>query len=180
MNVQEIAAILRVRKVNYPHFYRDITREDAEATIDLWASIFVNDEAKIVTEAVKALIVTNKYPPTIADVKEKIAILTCKNTYMTESEAWNVVYNAMRDSNYNAAERFESLPAFLKKLVGSPNQLREWALMPSETVQSVVQSNFMRSYKVVLARQKDYDTLPDSGKALIESLGLSKLLKGVD
>jgi len=43
--------------------------------------------------------------------------------------------------------------------VGSPNQLRAWALMDEETVQSVVASNFQRSYKAIAAKQKEQAAL---------------------
>ena len=169
MTREETKAILAVLKAGYPNFYKDMTKEDAKNTVDLWATMFADDSARLVTEAVKSLICTLKFPPTIADVKEKIHLLT-QPQGMSELEAWNTVRRAI--SYYDAQENYNSLPPMLQRLVGSPNQLREWAVMESETVNSVIQSNFMRSYKVMAARDREQAMLPESAKELREMLSV--------
>jgi len=164
---QEALKILTILKTAYPNFYKDYSKEELNAAIDLWATMFAEEHPKIVVEAVKALICTHKYPPTIADVKEKIAMITQPPT-MTEMEAWEQVRRAI--SYYHANEAFANLPPMLQKIVGSPNQLREWALMDGEVVNSVLQSNFMRSYKAKVSQQKEYAMLPSSTKQLIADL----------
>lgn len=167
MTRQEAIKIMTILKTAYPNFYKDYSKEELNAAIDLWATMFVDEHPKIVTEAVKALICTHKYPPTIADIKEKIATIT-RPQEMTEMEAWQKVKAAI--SYYNAAENFDKLPPTLKKIVGSPNTLREWAVMDGEVVNSVIQSNFMRSYKIKVAQEKEFTVLPDSTKQLIAGL----------
>ncbi|MGI6141934.1 MAG: replicative helicase loader/inhibitor [Caldicoprobacterales bacterium] len=164
---QEALAVMAMLKTAYPNFYKDLSKEEINAAVDLWATMFADDPAYIVTEAVKSLMCTLKYPPTIADVKEKIAMIT-QPLAMTEMEAWDMVRRAI--SYYHANEAFTNLPPILQKIVGSPNQLREWATMDSETVNSVVQSNFMRSYKAKVAQEKEYAMLPSSTKQLIAGL----------
>jgi hypothetical protein len=164
---QEALAVLTILKTAYPTFYKNYSKEDVNAAIDLWATMFAEEHPEIVVEAVKALICTHKYPPTIADIKEKIATIT-RPEQKTEMEAWQQVKAAI--SYYNAAENFERLPPILQKVVGSPNTLREWALMDGEVVNSVIQSNFMRSYKVKVVQQKEYAMLPSSTKQFIAGL----------
>ncbi len=167
MTRQEALAVLAILKTAYPTFYKNYSKEDVNAAIDLWATMFAEEHPEIVVEAVKALICTHKYPPTIADIKEKIATIT-RPEQKTEMEAWQQVKAAI--SYYNAAENFERLPPILQKVVGSPNTLREWALMDGEVVNSVIQSNFMRSYKVKVVQQKEYAMLPSSTKQFIAGL----------
>ena len=167
MTRQEALAVLTILKTAYPTFYKNYSKEDVNAAIDLWATMFAEEHPEIVVEAVKALICTHKYPPTIADIKEKIATIT-RPEQKTEMEAWQQVKAAI--SYYNAAENFERLPPILQKVVGSPNTLREWALMDGEVVNSVIQSNFMRSYKVKVVQQKEYAMLPSSTKQFIAGL----------
>lgn len=169
MTVNETIALLSIMRTAYPQFYKGMNSEDEDDIINLWATMFADDNAKIVTEAVKALICTMKFPPTIADVKAKIQEIT-QPERMTEMEAWAMVRKAI--DYYNATENFAKLPPILQKLVGSPNQLREWAVMDKEVVQSVVQSNFMRSFTVRQKQEEARAMLPDSTKALID--GLSK------
>jgi len=164
MTRQEALAIMAMLKTAYPSFYKDLSKEELNAAVNLWATMFSDEPVQLVTEAIKAMICTLKYPPTIADVKERIAMIT-QPQEMTEMEAWQKVKSAI--SYYNADENFANLPPVLQKLVGSPNALREWALMDSETVNSVIQSNFMRSYKVITTREKEISMLPESTKQLI-------------
>ena len=169
MTRDEATAILAVLKTAYPAFYKNMSDEEIEDVIDLWATMFESDSAKIVTEAVRAYIATDTkgFPPVIGQIKEKIREITHPQE-MTEMEAWDLVRRAI--TYYNASEAFANLPLILKKIVGSPNQLREWALIDVETVNSVIQSNFMRSYKAKVAQEKVYAMLPSSTKQLIAGL----------
>jgi hypothetical protein len=165
----EVIAILGLMKVAYPSFYKDLKKDDAENTIGLWCMMFAEENAKIVTEAVKALMCTLKFPPTIADVKEKIALVT-QPQRMTEMEAWGKVLAAIQSANYYAQENYDSLPPIIQKIVGSPSQLREWALMESDTVNSVIQSNFMRSFTTKQKQETEKALLPQSTKAMISGI----------
>lgn len=169
MTRDEVTAILAVLKTAYPTFYKNMSDDEIEDVIDLWATMFADDEVRIVTEAVRAYIATDTkgFPPVIGQIKEKIQEIT-QPKMMTEMEAWERVKRAI--SYYNASENFEELPPILQKVVGSPNTLREWALMDGEVVNSVIQSNFMRSYKAKVAQQKEYAMLPSSTKQLIAGL----------
>jgi hypothetical protein len=168
MTKEETKVILSVLKAGYPNFYKDLKRDDADQIINLWSTMFADDSAKIVTEAVKSLMCTLKFPPTIADVKEKIILITQPQTE-TELEAWGKVLKAIQNANYQAQEYFDNFLPTIQKLVGSPGQLREWAMMESEIVNSVIQSNFMRSYSARVKQEKEYSALPDSTKELIET-----------
>jgi len=169
MNKQETIMTLGLMKTAYPAFYKDIKPKEAEEAVKLWSMMFAGDNPNVVIEAVKSLICTLKFPPTIADVKTKMYEITTPPS-MTEMEAWNKVFQAIQDSNYRAVECFEVLPPVIQKVIGSPNQLREWAMMDIETVNSVIQSNFMRSYKVVQQREQSRAMLPESTKQMIEAL----------
>ena len=107
--------------------------------------------------------------------KEKIALITEPQS-MTEMEAWRRVREAI--SYYNATENFQRLPPIIQKILGSPSQLRDWATMEAETVDSVIQSNFMRSYTAKVRAEKEFTALPESAKNLIESIKLKMLEAG--
>lgn len=152
----------------YPHFYRDISKQEAYDTINLWTDMFSNDDASIVAAAVKSLIDGDDkgFPPTIGQVKTKMRLLVGSDE-LTEAEAWNLVSKAVKNGLYGAVEEFEKLPPAVKRIVGSPSQLRDWASMDGDTLHSVVASNFQRSYKVVATREKEIAALPDDVKKLI-------------
>jgi hypothetical protein len=169
MNREETAAIMSILQAAYPRFYINQTEKDMTAALNLWATMFEDNPAQLVTEAVKALLTTLVYPPTIADVKSKILLLT-RPPDLTEQESWNLVMKAISSANYYAQENFDKLSPILQRLVGSPNQLREWAQMDTEDLQSVVSSNFHRSYTARVKQEKEYHVLPSSSKQIISGL----------
>ena len=168
MTRDDVIKIMSVLRGAYPHFYRDISKQEAYDTINLWTDMFSNDDASIVASAVKSLIDGDDkgFPPTIGQVKAKMRLLVGSDE-LTEAEAWNLVSKAVKNGLYGAVEEFEKLPPAVKRIVGSPSQLRDWASMDSDTLQSVVASNFQRSYKVVATREKEIAALPDDVKKLI-------------
>lgn len=168
MNNQETVKIITIIKTAYPRYYVSTDQSEIKLQIETWQNLFTDEPFVLVEQAVKALICTLKFPPTIADVKEKIQFITQPKA-MTEMEAWGTVLTAIQDSYYNASEQFGKLTLAIQKIIGSPNQLRIWGQMDFETVNSVIQSNFMRSFKSETANEKEYESLPASTKQMIEN-----------
>lgn len=179
MTMQETAQIMDILAVAYPQFYNGRNAPDQKKALALWSSMFADDDARIVAAAVKALIATDtgSFPPSIGAVKGKIRSITEQHE-MTEGEAWGLVFRAISRSSYHASEEFEKLPEMLKRLVGSPNQLRDWAMMDSDTVQAVVSSNFQRSYRARAASEREYKALPPDVKALADKIGGRLAIQG--
>ena len=171
MNYEETLAIMGVLKAAYPQYYRDMKRGDAESVVSLWAEMFKDEPVNVVAVAVKAYIAsdTKGYPPHIGAIKDEIVKIKAPKS-MTEQEAWMLVKNATRNGLYGSAEEFEKLPPICKKLVGSPSQLREWATMDSDTLNSVVASNFQRSYKVMEKREKERLAIPSDVRGIMAQL----------
>ena len=168
MNQTETLKIMAVLRGAYPAFYRDMSRKEAESVVALWAEMFAEDDVAIVAAAVKALIATDDkgFPPHIGAVKAKVRQIT-QPSGMTPQEAWNLVAKAIRNSAYESREEYDKLPKDIQRLVGSPNQLRDWALMDSETVHSVVASNFQRSFSIRQKADNDFKALPRDVQAMI-------------
>lgn len=168
MNQTETLKIMAVLRGAYPAFYRDMSRKEAESVVALWTEMFADVDAAIVAAAVKALIVTDDkgFPPHIGAVMAKVRQIT-QPAGMTAQEAWNLVAKAIRNSAYESREEYDRLPKEIQRLVGSPNQLRDWALMDSDTVHSVVASNFQRSFAVRQKSYNDFNALPRDVQAMI-------------
>ena len=167
MDRLETLKIMAVLRGAYPRYYASVSREDLETVVALWVEMFSEEPYEIVAAAVKALIVgdVKGFPPHIGAVKERIHQLTQPHE-MTELEAWGYVAKAVRNSLYNSREEFEKLPPLVQRLVGSPNQLRTWAMIDTDSLETVVQSNFMRSFKNRAQSVKDHEKLPASVKAI--------------
>ena len=172
MTRKDTLQVLSILRAAYPNFYRGMSEEDLEDVVVLWQEMFTDDPHELVSAAVKALIATDSkgFPPHIGAVKEKLRQITTP-PMMTEQEAWSLVLRAMDCSEHEIAKRFDNLPPVVRSIVGTPRQLWDWGMMDASVVQSVVASNFMRSYRARAEHQRDFDALPGDVKALAASLG---------
>jgi hypothetical protein len=175
MNREQIIAILKVLKVAYPRFYAEMSKKEAEDTINLWQEMFSHDKPELVTAAVKDLVNSFKFPPTIADVKDKMYELTKTDTD-TPVELWNAIKKAMRNSAYNAVEEFEKLPEVAKRFVGSPNQLREWAI-GTDYNDGVIKGQFFKQVEIIKQRDKDNSMMLPEVRNLVQKLSANNDMK---
>ena len=171
MTREETLSILAVLKAAYPNFYKDMMRSEAEGIVCLWAEMFRDEPAELVAMAVKAHIANDKkgFPPHIGAIKDAILKIS-RPEEMTELEAWGYVLKAIRNSNYGAKQEFDALPPIIQRLVGSHNQLREWAQMDASVVSSVVASNFQRSYKARATNEREFAMLPSSVRDTMQKI----------
>ena len=161
MDIDETTKVLSVLKAAYPHAYKDLSKKDAETMITLWATMFQAESYAEVNAAIGALISTRTvgYSPTIGEVKEQIHRLH-HHADIDDAGAWALVSKACRNSSYHSREEFDKLPPEVQQAVGSPEQLRQWAGMDAETVESVIASNFKRSFRVQKERAAEIEKLP--------------------
>lgn len=178
MNREEIIIILGTLKTAYPRFYADMSRKEAEEAINLWQEMFRHEKPALVTAAVKELINSFKYPPTIADVKDKMYELIKTDTE-TPVELWNAIKKAMRNSTYNAVEEFERLPEIAKKFVGSPNQLREWAISDDYN-DGVIKGQFFKQVEIIKQREKDNSMMLPEVRNLVQQLSANSNIRLLD
>lgn len=177
MNKEQIIAILKVLKTSYPKFYADMTKEEMLNTIDLWTEMFAHENPAIVVGAVKNLINTFKWPPTIADIKEEMYKLT-EEEKQSPVEMWNMIIRAIRRSTYYADSEFEKLPPTAQKFVGSPRQLREWA-SSEDFNEGVEKSLFLKQYEVIVKRDKEEKMMLPEVRDLVKQLTLGNEIKQI-
>ena len=176
MNRKEVMQVLSVLKAAYPHSFKDMTKLDGEALVNLWARQFAEEDPAAVSAAVEALISTRTtgYSPTVGEIKDQLHRLRTVNG-LSDADAWYLVEKACRRGLYNAREEFDKLPQDVQAAVGGPEQLKAWAAMDAETVNSVVASNFRKTYHSVKVREKEKAMMPPEVKAFIA--GVSDSLK---
>jgi hypothetical protein len=157
-----------ILRTAYPRFYAGREAPDPVKTLNLWAEMFAEDDVKLVAAAVKSLIASDEkgYPPTIGAVKASLRQITTPQR-MTAGDAWTLVSKAIRNSAYDSQEEFQRLPEDVQRIVGSSTQLREWAMMDSDTVHSVVASNFQRAYKARADSEAREAAIPADVKRLM-------------
>lgn len=161
MNKREAIRLMAVLRMAYPRYYQNTTDADAETVVNLWANMFADRPYDLVEAAVRSCIATSKWPPTIAEVNDEILRLS-QPEEMTELEAWNLVAQALKNSGYESRAEFEKLPSDIQRILGSPSTLREWSVMPLNEVQTVIASNFQRSYRARIEKERKYKAIPEN------------------
>lgn len=175
MTYGETIQVLSLIKLAYPRFYIQITKDDADATASLWASMFIEDEFEVVKLATQSLIATFQYPPTITDIKNEIYKLKTMNE-TTAIEEWNGIRKAIKNSGYHAKEMFDSLPPIAKKFVGSANQLKDWG-MSENFNDGVIRGQFLKQYEVLKEKERYTMLVPDNVKNLLQDVASKLMLK---
>lgn len=170
MTKNEVVKLLMTIQTFYPNYQV----ENKEFTINAWYSIIGDCDYKPMEKALRAYITTDTsgFAPSIGQLINKLHEVQSPQE-LNEMEAWLLVSKALRNGTYGAVEEFNKLPPLVQKAVGSPDNLRNWAQTDSESIENVVQSNFMRTYRTVVNRAKEYQKMPKDIQALIESTNRS-------
>ena len=75
MTQKEALQVLALLKAAYPQFYKDMNKQDAMGTANVWAIHFADVPADIVLLAINKHISSSDFPPTISQVKKKFSKL---------------------------------------------------------------------------------------------------------
>lgn len=142
-----------------------MTSSDLKRALDVWYTFFADEDANVVLLAVKNVIQSQEFPPTIADIKNEIKKMksAVDNDNMAVDE-WNAIRRAISNSAYHAKEMFITLPENAQRFVGSPEQLRSWATSTDFNAE-VVRGQFLKQYDS-LNERKVYSNMLNSNPQL--------------
>ena len=162
MTRDETVNIIRIMVDSYPNYKPNNLSE----TVDVWHTMLSDYDYNLVSMALKSYILsdTSGFAPAIGQIVSKMHAIT-QPQELNEMEAWSLVSKAIRNSIYHAADEYAKLPQIVQKAVGLPNQLMQWAIDDNYN-ESVVSSNFMRCYRIELAREKEMSMLPEDARKI--------------
>ena len=157
--------------------------ENPAETIAAWHFLLEEYSANVVMAAFQIYVKTNNtgFAPSVSQ------IIGCMHKpseveQLSEGEAWNMVKRAIQDSAYHSKERFNELPPIIQRCVGSANMLFQWGQTDSDTVNTVIMSNFQRTYRAVLSKQDFNNKVPeqiaDVVKGLADKLSGERMIEG--
>ena len=170
MTREETVKIIRIMVDSYPNYKPNNISE----TVDVWNMMLSDYEYNLVAMSLKAYILsdTSGFAPSIGQLVAKMQTIT-KPQELSEMEAWSLVSKAIRNSCYNSVEEFANLPPLVQRAVGTPDNLRNWAVSDYQTIESVIQSNFLRTYRTVVKRENEINCMPNEIKALIDKTNIN-------
>lgn len=114
MTKKDTAQILAAIISAYPNHDRFGSEMAIEGMVGVWASSFKEDDVKLVQLAVAKHIQTNKWPPSIADIREIIMTIQCPDL-IPPDEAWIAVANLLYVDEFGY--RSDALPPLIKDAV---------------------------------------------------------------
>lgn len=165
MTVNDARKIIAVMLVSYPNF-KPI---DTELMATTWADMLNEYSYEQVSVALKCYITTDTsgFAPSIGQLIDKLKTVE-QPQELNELQAWGLVRKAINNSGYHSEEEFAKLPPLVQKAVGTPGQLKQWGMSDIESIETVAQSNFMRTYRAVVKREDEVSRMPKEIRQLIQ------------
>ena len=101
----------------YPNFEKFANEEQVEGMVNMWALLFADDDSAIVGLAVKKHIMTSKWPPSIAEIREIMADITHPDL-IPPDQAWAAVSDLLYEvGEHNPGNAHRNLPPLIAQTV---------------------------------------------------------------
>ena len=149
--------------------YPNYKPNNLSETVDVWQMMLDEYSYNQVSIALKAYVTsdTSGFAPSVGEIVAKIQLVS-QPQELDGMAAWGLVSKALRNGTYGAVEEFNKLPPLVRQAVGIPDNLKNWATSDYQTIETVIQSNFLRTYETVVKRANEINRMPDNIKSLIE------------
>ena len=173
MTEKEVTKILAVLNALYPDNFKDMDQMKKNLLQNVWFKQFKDYSYEQVSSAIHAYIANDIYNkcPTIGKLKQLIQETNAPS--ITPLEAWNMVYKAL--SSGNVHENYKKLPREIQACV-TPEQLTEWGYFTDvKTCQTVIASNFQKSFAARSQYLKQQDNIPAFAKIKTRKDEMKKL-----
>ena len=149
--------------------YPNYKPNNLSETVDVWQMMLDEYSYNQVSIALKAYVTsdTSGFAPSVGEIAAKIQLVS-QPQELDGMAAWGLVSKALRNGTYGAVEEFNKLPPLVRQAVGIPDNLKNWATSDYQTIETVIQSNFLRTYETIVKRANEINRMPDNIKSLIE------------
>lgn len=154
--------------------YPNYKPNNLSETVDVWQMMLDEYSYNQVSIALKAYVTsdTSGFAPSVGEIAAKIQLVS-QPQELDGMAAWGLVSKALRNGTYGAVEEFNKLPPLVRQAVGMPDNLKNWATSDYQTIETVIQSNFLRTYEVIVKRETEISRMPDNIKSLIEKTNVN-------
>lgn len=157
MNSIETGKVLEFLMSAYPAARGELRTEQA---LDIWSRSLKDLTFTEVSHAVSAWVLTEKWLPTIADIREKCHNLTTPPD-MLASNAWDQLIRALRYSYAPESEDvWRQLPPITKEIIGGYATFRAWGNTETQALESVQRPMFIKRFEMIQARDRKQAAAP--------------------
>lgn len=180
MNKADTAKLLFIVKANYSKHYKDMSEEEFKNTVTAWHLCLSDYDYNLAQAGLKVFLTsdTKGFPPVVGQIIDGIhRIMRYESDSLTELDAWGLVYKAVCNSYYNSESEFCKLPDIVQRAVGNPARLKEWSQLDIKDIQTIIQSNFMRSFRAVQENERVYRKMPQDVRLMLPQDNLEMALE---
>ena len=167
MTINDTKKLLAAIDAIYPSFKVD----NPNATVEAWHWALEEYPVEAVKAALAIYIKSNNtgFAPSASQ------LIACmykpkETAELTDGEAWYLVKKAMNGSAWHSQENFDKLPPLVQRAIGSPSVLRQWGMTDSDEVNTVIMSNFQRTYNALISKQEFNNKIPPKLSQLVTDL----------
>lgn len=169
MNRTEMVQIITLLAGNYETIANK-SQQQRELMLNTWYECLGDLDYKIVLQAVKKTIIESPYPPTIHEIRKNAVEIVNPTTKRTAIEAWNEAIGMISNGIYMTEEQFNTASPEVKKFFGNVRQVKELAMLDSDTVNTVTKGQFLKQYEILVQKDREEKMLPEPMKEMIEGL----------
>ena len=153
----------------YPTFR--VEEEDMEATIIAWSVVLEPYDSNLITQALLTNVRTDPAPfaPSLAQLIGLANDLAGGpvNDELVISE----IRRAIAKSLYHSKDEFESLSPVAQAAVGSPENLKAWAGIKTEELESVILSHLRRNLRIAKKQMQQQSTVSNEYEKIGDDTG---------
>lgn len=162
MTREETGKILGYIKGAFPKYYYNIDAQTFKQQIITWTDVLEDYPIDRVFMGVKSYISAEKdgFPPSPGQIIEYMHRAENPGN-RSGIEAWALVKKAVNSPRDQYQAAFSVLPVPVQKVLGSPETLASWGNVPTEEFETVIQSNFLRSYESEVRREHTEQKIPE-------------------
>jgi len=162
--------LLAILKATYPRFYANMRADETEVIVSVWNEMLLDIDDSIATVALKRLIATSKFPPTIAELLESVRAV--KYSPLPDAgQAWEEINKAISNFGYYRGE--EAMASFSCDTTRQVVRRMGWRELCSAPLEHEManRAHFLKMWDAMTERIKENQIIPDSIKLSIAQIG---------
>lgn len=133
-----------------------------EYSYNLWYTALQDIPYPTLNKAATNYIMTHRFPPTIADLRE-LSYRLSNSAPMLAPNAWNQLIRALRQAYApNSEDIWDQLPDITKQIVGGYSTFRQWGNTSLETLEGVQRPMFIKRFEEYQRREMTAAITPAS------------------
>ena len=181
MTKADAAKLVAIVVTAYPNYDKFRDEAAVTATVNLWASMFQSDDGRIVALALNKHIATNKWPPSVAEIRELMLELMHPDL-IEPDRAWlavsDLLYTAGENNHGDLHQQLPPLAARAVEAIGYCNLYEMHRSCYRGGKPGMDRVAFMDIYKPMYEREKQRAMTPEGIASQIDAVAATIPDKG--